>query len=483
MKKEGGQEQEPKLRSRLARGFTRTLSWMALKLVPPRVRELTLVVLPYQVAAVLTTFIAVGYAALFGLVEKAHHWVLDYHPGLIFLTAPIAFLVSWYLVRQFAPMAGGSGIPQLMAAVEVADETEKDRSWKFLNVRIIIVKIASSLAMVLGGGAVGREGPTLQIAGSVYRTVHKLLPSWWPKVSRRVMLVTGGAAGLGAAFNTPLGGIVFAIEELTKTHIANFRTAMFAAVILAGMTAQWMSGPYLFIGYPQLQGVGFSFMWKVLVIGLCCGVSGALFCKMVLFMDRYRRKLTGFAAQAAWAVGCAMLFAITVHFLGGVALGSGKHLLQDYLFSERPDATAENIAARFLGPLFTFSAGGAGGIFAPSLSSGAAVGGFFAELFHPTRGQFNVLVLCGMCAFLTGVSRSPFTSAILVLEMTDRHSIIFQLMYAAAVANLIAQAVDARPYYERMKNRLLATLPGWKEEQEKKKKNGELSKEPGLGLG
>ena len=113
-----------------------------------------------------------------------------------------------------------------------------------------------------------------------------------------------------------------------------------------------------------------------------------------------------------------------------------------------------------------------------------SVGGFFAELFHPTRGQFNVLVLCGMCAFLTGVSRSPFTSAILVLEMTDRHSIIFQLMYAAAVANLIAQAVDKKPYYERMKNRLLNTLPGWREEQARRVKNGEdPNADPGMGLG
>lgn len=484
MKTVRAKEAEPTLRSKLARAFTRALSWFALKVLPRKFRELTLTVLPYQVAAVITTFIAVGYAALFTLVEKLHHKLLDVHPGWIFVSAPLAFLSSWWLVRSLAPYAGGSGIPQLLAAIEVADEKESDRSWRFLNVRIILVKIVSSLAMVLGGGAVGREGPTLQIAGSVYRTVHKLLPPFWPKVSRRMMLVTGGAAGLGAAFNTPLGGIVFAVEELTKTHIANFRTVVFAAVILAGMTAQWLSGSYLFLGFPQLQPVGFSFMWKVLMIGLCAGASGALFCKVVLFFDRYRRRLTTLAGQAAWALGCALLFALTVHYFGGVALGSGKHLLQDYLFSEAPDANGRNIAARFLGPLFTFSAGGAGGIFAPSLSSGAAVGGFFAELFHPTRGQFNVLVLCGMCAFLTGVSRSPFTSAILVLEMTDRHSIIFQLMYAAAVANLIAQAVDKKPYYERMKNRLLNTLPGWREEQARRVKNGEdPNADPGMGLG
>jgi H+/Cl- antiporter ClcA len=109
--------------------------------------------------------------------------------------------------------------------------------------------------------------------------------------------------------------------------------------------------------------------------------------------------------------------------------------------------------------LFSFSAGGAGGIFAPSLSTGAAIGGWIAQLFDPSDGEFRVLVLCGMVAFLTGVSRSPFTSAILVLEMTDRHSVIFQLMYAAMVANMIAYSIDRKSYYERMKQRLLAALP------------------------
>src|SRR5690606_32900499 len=151
-------------------------------------------------------------------------------------------------------------------AVEVATEKKNDRSWRFLNLRIILVKIASSMAMVFGGGAIGREGPTLQISGSIYRIVHQLLPPFWPKVSRRVMMITGGAAGLGAACNTPLGGIVFAVEELTKTHIAQFRTAVLTAVILSGMTAQWLLGPYLMLGYPQLAPVTFSFMYKILAI-------------------------------------------------------------------------------------------------------------------------------------------------------------------------------------------------------------------------
>ena len=123
-----------------------------------------------------------------------------------------------------------------MAAIELANPKHNYKVDTLLNIRIIIVKVASSIVMALGGGIIGREGPTIQIAGSVFRKINEWLPAWWPKVSKRNMIMTGAAAGLAAAFNTPLGGIVFAVEELTKTHISYFKTALFTAVIIAGLT-------------------------------------------------------------------------------------------------------------------------------------------------------------------------------------------------------------------------------------------------------
>ncbi len=466
---------------RLQLRITAAFAWLGNKVMTSRLKELTLLTLPYQVAAVITALIAVGYAKLFDWMEVQQHWVLHHHPDWIMVTVPVGFLTSWFLVKKFSPFAGGSGIPQLMAAIEVADDkSENDRSWKFLNARIIGVKILSSLAMVVGGGAVGREGPTLQIAGSVYRVVHKLLPPFWPAVSRRVMMITGGAAGLSAAFNTPLGGIVFAVEELTKTHLANFRTAVFTSVIIAGMTAQQLLGNYLgpFLGYPKTETVGGSFMYKVLVIALAAGAAGALFCKVVLFLDKWRRGLKTLPVQAAWCLACSLAFFACYKVLGEHVLGSGRGILQTYLFDDHVDPSWRDIAARLLAPLTSFSAGGAGGIFGPSLSSGAIIGGWVGQFFDPTPGQLRLLMLTGMVAFLTGVSRSPFTSAILVLEMTDRHSVIFQLMYAAMVANLIANGIDRKPYYERMKERLLKAIGVGVT-----KKSPEDDKMAGFGLG
>ncbi|MEZ4807181.1 MAG: chloride channel protein [Flavobacteriales bacterium] len=419
-------------------------------------KNFVLLALPYQISAILTALVAVGYTKLF---QWAHHWnsaaIVD-TPELIFLSAPIAFILSWWMVRFFSPMAGGSGIPQLIAAVETGnDEERNDGSWRFLNLRIIIVKIVASVTLVLGGGAIGREGPTLQIAGSIYRTVHKLLPPFWPKVSRKVMMVTGGAAGLSAAFNTPLGGIVFAIEELTRTHIAKFRTAVLSSVILSGMTAQWLLGPYLLFGYPKVATVGISFMYKLLAISLVCGAIGAISCRGMLVLDRLRQRIKGWTPQMFFVLGCSLIFATIVWTFGPTSLGSGEALLDSYLFDPYPDPTIGNAFGRVLGNMFTMGGGGAGGIFAPSLSSGAAIGGLLGSWFGVERGELNMMILGGMCAFLTGVTRSPFTSAILVLEMTDRHSVIFQLMYASMIASVVAHTIDNRSVYDRMKSRIL----------------------------
>jgi H+/Cl- antiporter ClcA len=238
------------------------------------------------------------------------------------------------------------------------------------------------------------------------------------------------------------------------------------------MTAQWLLGPYLMLGYPKLDPATVSFMYKILALSVVAGSLGAIFCKGLIAFDKVRRSLKGAWPQAAFALGCSLLFASAVYLLGPHTLGSGHLLLEEYLFAPQVDATAGNVGARFFGSMFSFSAGGAGGIFAPSLASGAAVGGWIAEWFNPTRGQFNMLVLAGMTAFLTGVTRSPFTSAIIVLEMTDRHSAIFQLMYAAMVGYLISFAIDRKSYYERMKERLLKALPDWPPKPEKPARNG-----------
>src|SRR5690606_5284182 len=144
-------------------------------------------------------------------------------------------------------------------------------------IRAIVVKIISSSMNLIGGGAIGREGPTLQISGAIFYQIGRRLPSFWPRPNLQSLTLAGGAAGLAAAFNTPLGGIVYVIEEMTKTHLSLFRPPVLHAVLVSGLVAQLILGPYLFLGYPQLGQFKAAQIPAVIMIGLIVGTIASFF--------------------------------------------------------------------------------------------------------------------------------------------------------------------------------------------------------------
>lgn len=414
--------------------------------------------LPFWIASFITGLLAVGYAALFSMAEEASFSIFEKHKWTIFIIAPICFLLAAVIVNVFAPGSRGSGIPQVMAAIELANPKQQKLIGKLLGLRIIIVKIISSVMLLFGGGAIGREGPTIQLAGSVFYLVNKWVPANWPKITRRNMIMTGAAAGLAAAFNTPLGGIVFAVEELTKTHISYFRTALFSAVIIAGLTAQAILGPYLYLGFPKVNDLSSYILAGVLLVAVVSAIAGAYFSRIMLSVLAWRQAHVRGAGTYVWMLGCGLLVACAAYFVHSSILGSGSHIMNPLLFSSDKQVDWYVPVFRFFGPIISFVSGGAGGIFAPSLSAGATIGASIANYFDMSTTNANMLILSGMVGFLTGVTRTPFTAAILVLEMTDRHSVIFYLMLTAMVANVVATMIDKRSFYDHLKKQYLKEL-------------------------
>ena len=417
---------------------------------------------PFWIGSVITGVVAVMYAQIFTWGEKLMNFIFDWNAWMIFIIAPTGFVLSWWLVKEFAPYSKGSGIPQVMAAVELANPKEHTKIRHLLSIKIIVFKILSSLALVIGGGAVGREGPTIQIAGSVFRKVNEYLPDWWPKISKKNMIMTGAAAGLSAAFNTPLGGIVFAVEELSKTHINYFKTALFTAVIIAGLTAQTLAGSYLYLGYPKTANVSLMVMFPVILVA---GVSGILASQLSVFMlaiNAWKKRLKSDRSNIIFLVISALIIASLAFFVNREILGSGKEIMERTLFIDDKHEEWYMPIFRMIGPALAFTSGGAGGIFAPALSAGASVGSVISGWINLTPNETNVVILGGMVAFLTGITRAPFTSAIIVLEMTDRHSLIFHLMLAGMVSSLISLMVSRRSLYDALKISYLEELRGEK---------------------
>lgn len=372
--------------------------------------------------------------------------------------APCLFLIATVIVKKLAPYARGSGIPQVMAAVELSKKDNPSIIDKLLSIRIVVVKIVSSVLMVLGGGAIGREGPTIQISSAVFTFVNKWIPKSWPRVNLVTMIITGAGAGLAAAFNTPLGGIVFSIEELSKSHISRYRTQLFTAIIIAGLTAQYFLGSYLYIGYPEASSDNFSVFLLLLLVAFLCAILSNLVSNTILSVLSWKKRLSPFIATYIFPVVLGILFATLVYFFGTVVMGSGKEIINESLFATKHEIHWYTPLLRSLGPILSFSTEAATGIFAPSLSAGASVGAVVADFFQIYQKEANVLILGGMVAFLTGITRSPFTSAILVFEMTNSHELIFYLLFAAMIANVISYAINRHSFYELIKQRIMTEL-------------------------
>src|SRR5689334_20892350 len=326
-----------------------------------KVKNNLLQAIPFWVASLLTGLIAVLYTKLFSYAERGTLYVVTHHAWWLFILTPLCFLLSWWMVKKFAPYSRGSGIPQVMAAIELATPKYVQKVGKLLSLRIIVIKIFSSLVMVLGGGVIGREGPTIHIAGSVFRKVHSWLPGWWPKISRKNMIMTGAAAGLAAAFNTPLGGIVFAVEELTKTHINYFKTALFTAVIIAGLTAQGLLGPYLYLGYPNILHFSSYVIFAVVLVAIITGLAGSAMAKIILGLLRWKKKFNSWQQHALYVLVCALIVVFIAFFLDQTILGSGKTLMTQTLFTDEKYTPWYSAGFRTLGPILCFTTGGSGG--------------------------------------------------------------------------------------------------------------------------
>jgi H+/Cl- antiporter ClcA len=157
-------------------------------------------------------------------------------------------------------------------------------------------------------------------------------------------------------------------------------------------------------------------------------------------------------------LACSLAIAALAFFVNGSIPGSGKALMTTTLFTGDKYSPWYMPLLRITGPLFSFTSGAAGGIFAPALAAGACIGSTFSGWLQLSASNTNLLILSGMVVFLTGITRTPFTAAILVLEMTDRHNLIFHLMLAGMIASLVSVIIDKHSFYDHLKHQYLHDL-------------------------
>ncbi|RZA25965.1 MAG: hypothetical protein EOP10_05210 [Proteobacteria bacterium] len=270
------------------------------------------------------------------------------------------------------------------------------------------------------------------------------LKRYFPKLDNSTLIASGGAAGIAAAFNTPLGGIVFAIEELIGPHFHRMRSSMLIAVIIAGMVAQSLVGPYLVFGSLNVASPDFGIMGPTLLVSCLMGVLGGLSCKSFMFIHTWLSTQTLrskylFTAVLGLALGTLLTFTHSDLLAGG-----GIPLIRDLLW--KPTQISPWLGfEKWLGMMLTFMSGIAGGFFAPALAVGAIFGKIAAQIL--ALPQATTLILIGMVSLLSSMARAPFTALVLVSEMSNSHAVILPLMIASLVGLFVSRLVEKRSYY------------------------------------
>ena len=397
---------------------------------------------PYLTVGILSSIVCIAYAQLFHYFEKLGTDLIKAHPYIFLGVGPLLLITSFLLVQKLSPGASGSGIPQVMACIE---KSHKHLGYYFLGIRTILVKIASSCLAIFAGAAIGREGPSLHISGAIAHNLARVFNRMGLPFKYDQMLIAGAASGLAAAFNTPIGGIVYAIEELSHEHVRSFKDVLLLSVVISGFTAQMILGNYLFLGYPQIAPyMRFSYIAVICVLSIICGILGSYFAIMLSkiiiwrFSRPFRQQILIVGVVAFALIGSYILF-------GERSIFSGKESINYALFTSEEMHFSE-VVMRFMSPALSSMTGVAGGIFAPALAAGATIGGYLSQFFDPSLR--TIMALCGMIGFLTGVTRCPITSFVLVLEMTDRHSAVLAMMLAAFFSSIGSHWMGTKSFYE-----------------------------------
>ena len=429
----------------------------------------------------LSIFIGTLAGAVSALFDHGIMWVGEWRLNMIstysdsdlplwLVAIPISSVMAglaFYLTHRFAPEAGGSGIPE----IEGAMEGMRPVRWK----RVLPVKFFGGLLALGSGMALGREGPSVQLGANIGRMISDIFKV--DKVDSQALLAAGATAGLAAAFNAPLAGIMFVIEEmrsqfnysLTSTKSV-FMSAVMATMVMRLITSQDAVIQVTHYSHPDLMS-----LWLYLLLGFCFGVIGILFNKMVLatldmFLHIHQGQRWRFVAIGVFLGG---IFGALSVFDSSLAF-SGMELIPEvegghYLAG----ALLLIFMFRILTTLLSFSSGAPGGVFAPTLALGTLFGMLFGlgahALFPDIVTEAGTFAIAGMGGLFAATVRAPITGILLVIEMTSNYEMILPLIVTCLGATMVAQTLGGRPIYTQLLERTMK-LSMRKKRQEKTRK-------------
>lgn len=399
--------------------------------------------------AVVVGLLATVFAVASEHAESIFSAATEERPWLALIITPAGLMLVSWLTLRFFPGSQGSGIPQTLVALEVG---ARDRlREQVLTVRIAVGKIFLTLLGLCSGASIGREGPTVHIGAAMMLSMGKWV-RFPPHYMERSLILAGGAAGISAAFNTPLAGIVFAIEEISRSFEEKTSGVVLTAVILAGVTALIVLGNYNYFGSISASLDSGADWIAVPLCGIAGGLLGGLFSQGLLWGARVLAPI--YRSRPLMVAGlCGLALAIIGLASGSLAYGTGYEEAKQIIAAGAP-IDAGYPFYKILASIASYLSGIPGGIFAPSLATGAGLGADIAT-FLPDI-SVSVVIILTMVGYFTGVVQTPITAFVIVMEMTDNHDLLLPLMATAFIAEGVSRLVCPTPIYRALARAFLS---------------------------
>ncbi|MBB4142889.1 chloride channel protein [Rhizobium rhizoryzae] len=404
----------------------------------------------FWLGAVAIGVVSVGFAKAADLAQHLFHHLLNSHTSgylIPLLLTPAGFALCAWLAIRFFPNSQGSGIPQAIAARHLHDENA--RTW-LLSLKVAVGKIILTVIGLFCGASIGREGPTVQVGAALMLASGRI----GGMVQARGLILAGSAAGIAAAFNTPLAGIVFAIEEMSRTFESRSNGLVLTAVILSGLAALGLVGSYTYFGETSVSAETGRDWLLVLTCGVCGGALGAAFSASALKAVRRIRRWAHsqpLKRMVLLAAACGLAVAIVGVLSHGETFGTGYEESQRILGGEAPSPLL--FLAKLSTTFLSMISGIPGGIFAPSLTVGVSLGGTLASLIGSNIALGAIL---GMAGYFAGVVQAPMTAFVIIIEMTGNHEAVIPIMAASMLGYITSRIISPEPLYHGLSRPFLA---------------------------
>lgn len=358
----------------------------------------------------------------------------------------IAFLLNKLI--KYEPLVGGSGIPQVKGVLT--------GHLKIKWFRVLLLKFVGGVIAIGAGLSLGREGPSVQIGATVGQGVSRLLGRL--KIEEKFLITSGASAGLAAAFNAPLSGVIFAMEELNK----NFSPAILMSTVAASLSADFVTklfyGSSSAFNFPVLPILPVNYYFYLIGLGLIIGLFGGLFNRSLMKTLEFKDKLVGIPNTIIIAIP--LMIAGVLGFILPEVLGGGNKLIDSLNQNYFPFSfLILLVLVKFFFTLISYCSGVPGGIFLPILVIGALTGNIYndliVKLFHISPYYSNNFIIFAMAAYFTAVVKAPITGSILITEMTGSFSHLWALITVSTVAYLASDLLKTKPIYEALYDRIL----------------------------